>query len=95
MFDIPEEMEVIYNNSLLDDMCSPHTTMASQDDSENLVANAIGSMAYSYIVNSLSVGLCYGRLNSTWYYSPEHISLGISICLFYASFHVLRLVLSP
>ena len=43
-----------------------HTTMASQD--ENQVANEIGSLAYYYIVNSLSVGLCYGVLDSTWHY---------------------------
>ena len=67
--------------------------MASQD--ENQVANEIGSVAYDYIVYSLSVGLCYGRLDSTCYYSPEHISLGFSVSLFYASLHVLRLILSP
>ena len=70
-----------------------HTTMASQD--ENQVANEIGSLAYYYIVYILSAGLCYGKLDSTWYYSLEHISLGFSVSLFYASLYVLRLVLSP
>ena len=32
--------------------------MASQD--ENQLANLIGSLAYNYIVWSISVGLCYG-----------------------------------
>ena len=64
--------------------------MASQD--ENQVANDIGSVAYNNIVSSLSAGLCYGELDSTWHYSPEHISLGFSVSLFYASLHVLRLV---
>ena len=37
---------------------STKTTMASQD--ENQLANLIGSLAYNYIVWSISVGLCYG-----------------------------------
>ena len=80
----------------MEGICPPisiNTTMASQD--ENQVANLIGSNAYYIIVNAFSVGLCYSELDSTWYYSLEHISLGFSVSLFCASLHVLRLVLSP
>ena len=51
----------------LEGICPPisiNTTMASQD--ENQVANHIGSVAYYYIVQTLSAGLCYGQLDSTW-----------------------------
>ena len=53
--------------------------MVSQN--QNQVANLIGSNAYYCIVQSLSFGLCYGELDSTWYYSLEHISLGFSASL--------------
>ena len=71
-----------------------HITMSSQN--ENQVTNwQIGSVAYYHLVKSLSFGLCYGGLDSTWCYLAEHMSSGFSLSLFYASLHVLRLVQSP
>ena len=62
--------------------------MASQDVNQ---AKLIGSQAYIAIVCSLSIGLCYGMTLSQYGITYEHSSLGVTVSLFYASLHVLRL----